>query len=102
MDADKDGKVSRAEFDASGERVFARGNKALTAAGEDAGSDRRQPTGRSRNRLSMARSDTGEGFLALIATSAHGQGDKTEFASERVQRSARTDGNRAGAHAKEE
>src|SRR3546814_13380283 len=52
IDADKDGKVSRAEFDASGERVFARGNKALTAAGEDAGSDRRQRTGRSGNRLS--------------------------------------------------
>src|SRR3546814_8632604 len=47
IDADKDGKVSRAEFDASGERVFARGDKALTAAGADAGSDRRQRTGRS-------------------------------------------------------
>lgn len=89
LDTDKDGSVSRQEFDASGERVFAQGQKTLAAL-EDGSDTALRP--RSRDAL-MPTSHTAEGFLSLYDTDADGQVLRAEFADRRNAQFASTDKN---------
>jgi len=96
LDTDKDGHVSRAEFDASGERVWSEGQKAIAAkagAKDDSGKtaegaarfDRRP------NRLALPSSHTAEGFLALYDGNGDGKVERSEFEQARATQFARTD-----------
>lgn len=92
LDTNKDGTISRAEFAASGERVFIEGGKVLAAL-ED-GSDTAL---RARNRNALApTSHTAEGFLALYDTNSDGQVTRAEFDAHRNEQFARTDANGNG------
>jgi len=87
LDTDHDGKVSRAEFDASGRQVFDAGQKTLAAL--DDGSDTALRA-RGRNTLAPT-SHTAEGFLALYDTNQDGQVQQAEFDAHRDAQFARTD-----------
>ncbi|MFT3761307.1 MAG: EF-hand domain-containing protein [Pseudoxanthomonas sp.] len=102
IDADKDGRVSRAEFDASGERVFAEGAKKLAerpAAGKPA--DGASAEGRTEanaarfdrdsNPLGLPSSHTAGGFLELYDGNGDGKVERDEFDRERAAQFARTD-----------
>lgn len=105
LDADKDGKVSRAEFDASGDRVFAEGQKAMAAGktDKDAGGSAQARTpeaaarfDRNRGGLGLPSSHTREGFLALFDGNGDGKVERGEFDAARTAQFARTDGNGDG------
>lgn len=93
LDGDKDGQIARAEFDASGERVFAQGQKTLAAL--DDGSDTAL---RPRSRASlMPTSHTAEGFLGLYDVDGDGEVARAEFDARRGAQFTRTDSNGDGA-----
>lgn len=103
MDADKDGKLSRAEFDASGERVWTQGQKAVAEAGKPAATGEEAKTeaaaarfDRSRDRLGMPTSHTAEGFAALFDGNSDGRVDREEFDAARDNQFSRTDANGDG------
>ncbi|MFT4179521.1 MAG: EF-hand domain-containing protein [Thermomonas sp.] len=92
LDKDKDGVIARAEFDASGERVYAEGQKVLAAL--DDGSDTAL---RARDRNALApTSHTAEGFLALYDANSDGQVPRAEFDAKRDEQFTRTDANGNG------
>lgn len=92
LDADRDGRVSRAEFDASGERQFAGFLKMPADAGEDAASGEDAAAAAERRRgLGMPTSHTREGFLALFDLDGDGRVDRAEFDRARAGQFARTD-----------
>jgi Ca2+-binding EF-hand superfamily protein len=101
LDTDNDGHVSRVEFDASGERVWSEGQKAL--AGKPEGKDDGEKTtdGAARfeqrpNRLALPSSHTAEGFLALYDGNGDGKVERAEFDQARATQFARTDADRDG------
>ena len=98
LDTDKDGHVSRSELDASGERVFAQGQKALAALdGSDSAADMAaRRFDRRRNRLGMPSSHTAEGFLELYDANGDGEVSRAEFDTVRATQFSRTDGNGDG------
>lgn len=98
LDTDKDGHVSRAEFDASGERVWSEGQKALAAktGAKDGGGKTAQGAARfdrRPNRLALPSSHTAEGFLALYDGNGDGKVERAEFDQARATQFARTDAN---------
>jgi Ca2+-binding EF-hand superfamily protein len=101
LDTDKNGQVSRAEFDASGERVWSEGQKAL-AGRKDAKDDGSKTEAaaerfdRRPNRLALPSSHTAEGFLALYDGNGDGKVERSEFDRARNEQFARTDADRNG------
>jgi len=96
LDADKDGHVSRAEFDASGERVWNEGRKALAGTAEAKADGEKTAEGAARfdrqaNRLALPSSHTKEGFLALYDGDGDGKVERGEFDRARAAQFARTD-----------
>lgn len=98
LDANKDDAIARAEFDASGERVFAEGRKVLAAL--DDGSDASLRT-RDRNSL-VPSSHTAEGFLSIYDVDADGQVSRSEFDARRGEQFARSDTDKDGSLAASE
>ncbi len=101
LDKDKDGKVSRAEFDAASESTWAGGQQALAGKGQakpaykpgeakTAGAAMRFDNAGS-NRLGMPSSHTAEGFLALYDDNGDGKVDRTEFDRARDEQFTRSD-----------
>jgi len=101
LDSNKEGHVSRTEFDASGERVWTEGQKALTGKTE-AEEDGEKTTeaaarfDRRPNRLALPSSHTAEGFLALYDGNGDGKAERGEFDQARATQFARTDTNGDG------
>jgi Ca2+-binding EF-hand superfamily protein len=103
LDTDKDGKVSRKEFDAAGEKTWQGGQRVLADKGKGkadagytpgeaktAGSAQRFDNAGG-NRLGMPTSHTAEGFLALYDGNGDGKVDRAEFDQARDAQFARTD-----------
>lgn len=97
LDTDRDGAVSRAEFDASGERQFAAFQKMPAAKPQDetARFDRR-------DWLSLPSGHDREGFLELFDGNDDGRVDRAEFDRARGEQFARTDGDGNGALGRDE
>jgi Ca2+-binding EF-hand superfamily protein len=109
LDADKDGKVSRAEFDASGERVWTEGSKVLAEAKAKQSADGKEKPGeaaarfdRGGNRLGMPTSHTAPGFLALFDGNGDGDVTRAEFDAARDAQFKRTDTTADGALTEDE
>ncbi len=89
LDTDRDGRVSRAEFDASGARQFAAFQKLPPKpAGDDGDAAARFDR---RDRLALPSGHDREGFLALFDANGDGQVDAVEFGQVRDAQFARTD-----------
>lgn len=113
LDADKNGQVSRAEYDASSERVWTQGQKALAAKSGDAKNDSKKSddnktvnaaagTDRTANRLRLPSSHTAEGFRTLFDGDGDGQVGRAEFDQVRQAQFARTEKNGDGALSEDE
>lgn len=92
LDRDKDGRISRAEFDAAGQRTWEGGQKALAAAGSR--HDKRDSSARFDDRrglLAMPTSHDAAGFLALYDRDGDGQVSRSEYDADRDAQFARTD-----------
>ncbi|WP_282297952.1 EF-hand domain-containing protein [Stenotrophomonas sp. PS02289] len=90
LDRDKDGRISRAEFDAAGERTWAGYEKAQNATREDAAATNRDP-------LKMPTSHTANGMLELYDQNKDGVVDRAEFDAVRAAQFTATDTNGDGA-----
>ncbi|WP_312318614.1 EF-hand domain-containing protein [Stenotrophomonas sp.] len=90
LDRDKDGRISRAEFDAAGERTWAGYEKAQNATREDAAATNRDP-------LKMPTSHTANGMLELYDQNKDGVVDRAEFDAVRSAQFTATDTNGDGA-----
>jgi hypothetical protein len=84
LDRDKDGRISRAEFDAAGERTWAGYEKAQNATREEAAATNRDP-------LKMPTSHTANGMLELYDANKDGVVDRAEFDAARAATFAATD-----------
>lgn len=89
LDRDKDGRISRAEFDAAGERTWAGYEKSQDATRETAASDNRDP-------LKMPTSHTANGMLELYDRNGDGMVDRAEFDAARGATFAAADSNGDG------
>ncbi|KRA41568.1 EF-hand domain-containing protein [Pseudoxanthomonas sp. Root630] len=101
LDADKDGQVSKKEFDASGERVWTEGQKAMASKGDAKADEEKTAEAAARfdrrpNRLALPSSHTAEGFLALYDGNGDGKVERGEFDRARTEQFARTDADRNG------
>lgn len=114
LDADKNGQVSRAEFDASSERVWSEGQKALAAQDNDKKTDGDKKVDKDKtaeatarfdrtpNRWEMPTSHTTEGFLALFDGNGDGAVTRAEFDDARKAQFTRTDTKTDGALSEDE
>ena len=105
LDTHQDGKVTRAEFDAAGAKIWDSGQRALADRNKAAQSD---PSGDAETAEATARSDnvgsyllmpsshSAEGFLALYDRNGDGNVDRAEFDRVRDAQFARTDRNHDG------
>lgn len=84
LDRDKDGRISRAEFDAAGERTWAGHEKSQEATRERAAATNRDP-------LKMPTSHTANGMLELYDRNGDGVVDRVEFDAARATTFAETD-----------
>jgi len=84
LDRDKDGRISRAEFDAAGERTWAGYEKSQEATRESAAATNRDP-------LKMPTSHTANGMLELYDRNGDGVVDRAEFDAARAATFAATD-----------
>lgn len=101
LDTDKDGHVSRTEFNATGERVWTEGQKALAGSKDAKDGDAKTEAAAERfdrrpNRLALPSSHTAEGFLALYDGNGDGKAERGEFDQARATQFARTDTNGDG------
>lgn len=106
LDTDRNGQISRAEFDAAGEKTWQGGQMALASQGKEgkaapereakaaAGAQRfdNQP----RSRLGMPTSHTAAGFLELYDENGDGKVDRAEYQRVRDAQFVRTDSNGNG------
>lgn len=90
LDRDKDGAISRAEYDAAGERTWAGYEKSQDATRESAAADTRDP-------LKMPTSHTANGMLELYDRNKDGVVDRAEFDAVRAASFTATDTDRNGA-----
>ncbi|WP_421569108.1 EF-hand domain-containing protein [Stenotrophomonas sp. PD6] len=90
LDRDKDGAISRAEYDAAGERTWAGYEKSQDATRESAAATSRDP-------LKMPTSHTANGMLELYDTNKDGVVDRAEFDAVRAATFAATDADGNGA-----
>ncbi len=90
LDRDKDGRISRAEFDAAGERTWAGYEKAQNATREEAAATNRDP-------LKMPTSHTANGMLELYDQNKDGVVDRAEFDAARAAQFTAADTDRDGA-----
>lgn len=103
IDTDKDGRISRAEFDATGEKTWQSGQRALAQAAGEARPGKAGGTGKGngkgsaagfddrRGLLAMPTSHSAEGFLALYDSNGDGKVDRTEYERARDAQFARSD-----------
>lgn len=101
LDTDKSGFVTRAEFDAAGERTWQGGLNAVAGKGSAAQAPARDEARTTaaaqrfdnarRSRLGMPTSHTAAGFLALYDDNGDGTVDPAEFQRVRAAQFARTD-----------
>lgn len=84
LDRDNDGRISRDEFDAAGERTWAGYQKSQEATRESAAATNRDP-------LKMPTSHTANGMLELYDRSGDGVVDRAEFDAARAATFAATD-----------
>ncbi|HID8534983.1 TPA: EF-hand domain-containing protein [Stenotrophomonas maltophilia] len=106
LDTDKDGFVSRAEFDSAGEKTWQSGKQALASKGgggkATTSSEARTAAGaqrfdnQRRSRLGMPTSHTAAGFLELYDENGNGEVDLAEYRRVRDAQFARTDSNGDG------
>ncbi len=89
LDRDKDGHVSRAEFDAAGERTWAAHERSQDATRETAAASNRDP-------LKMPTSHTANGMLELYDRNGDGVVDRAEFDAARAATFAGTDADNDG------
>lgn len=93
LDSDKDGFISRAEYDASGARMFAHLDKdnsgVISASSEEAAM-------RPGSQLAMPTSHNAQGFLALYDQDGDGKVTRGEFDSQRLSAFNATDSNGDG------
>ena len=88
LDTDKDGVISRAEYQASGERAFAHYEKNAAVAGE-------KPAGR-RSAINMPSTHTREGMLEIYDADGDGKVTRAEYDRGRDEAFARTDSDKDG------
>ncbi len=96
LDADGNGQVSRAEFDAAGAQDWARGQAALKAAAKAASGDTTAAFDRDGGRPGMPDSGSAEGFLALYDENGDGKVGDAEYADLRKAQFAGADSDRNG------
>ncbi|HHA2747725.1 TPA: EF-hand domain-containing protein [Stenotrophomonas maltophilia] len=106
LDTDRNGQISRAEFDAAGEKTWQGGQKALASKDREgkAAPEREAKTAASaqrfdnqrRSRLGMPTSHTAAGFLELYDENGDGRVDRAEYQQVRDAQFARTDSNGNG------
>lgn len=89
LDRDKDGAISRAEYDAAGERTWAGYQKSQDATSESAAATTRDP-------LKMPTSHTANGMLELYDANKDGVVDRAEFDTARAATFTATDADRNG------
>lgn len=89
LDRDNDGRITRAEFDAAGERTWAGYEKQQDATRETAASSNRDP-------LKMPTSHTANGMLELYDANADGVVERAEFVAARAATFTATDANADG------
>ncbi|VFR21315.1 Probable calcium-binding signal peptide protein [plant metagenome] len=106
LDSDRNGQISRTEFDAAGEKTWQGGLKALASKGSEAtaapqreaktaGGAQRFDNQR-RSRLGMPTSHTAAGFLELYDENGDGKVDRAEYQRVRDAQLFRTDSNGDG------
>lgn len=88
LDTDKDGAISRAEYDASGERAFTHYEKNAPVA-------EARPAGR-RSAIGMPSTHTREGMLEIYDANGDGKVSRAEYDTGRDEAFARTDENKDG------
>lgn len=88
LDTDKDGAISRTEYDASGERAFAHYEK-------NAAVTETRPSGR-RSAIGMPSTHTREGMLEIYDANGDGKVTRAEYDAGRDESFARTDENKDG------
>ncbi|MET1022775.1 MAG: EF-hand domain-containing protein [Pseudoxanthomonas sp.] len=95
LDADKDGRISRVEFDATGEKTWQAGQRALAdkAKPGQAKTDEaaRRVDNAGSDRLGMPSSHSADGFLALYDGNGDGKVDRAEFEQARNEQFTRSD-----------
>lgn len=101
LDSDRDGRISRAEFDASGERVWNERNnaahgKADAQPQEQKGPAATAPSARRADRLALPSAHTPAGFLSLYDGNGDGTVAREEFDAARQTQFARSDRNGDG------
>lgn len=89
LDRDKDGAISRAEFDAAGERTWAGYEKSREATRESAAATNRDP-------LKMPTSHTANGMLELYDRNGDGVVDRAEFDAARAATFSASDADQDG------
>ncbi len=103
LDADKDGRISRAEFTASGERVYEHGQKALTERQERARAAKNDDeksrilTPWPRQRAQLPSSHDAAGFIELFDDNGDNHVSREEFDRARAAQFTRTDANQDAA-----
>jgi Ca2+-binding EF-hand superfamily protein len=111
LDTDKDGNVSRKEFDAAGEKTWESGQRALASkdkpkAGYKPGEAKTAASAarfdNAGGRLAMPTSHSAEGFLALYDSNGDGKVDRAEFDRARDEQFVRADTDKNGVLSQDE